>query len=137
MFGFLKKKKKKTAAIITIAVELLQIQISMGDAEDNHSFKVRLTDKYSRGYIVGFCDAIFQSAGIQDDAEETALLEVIHTALFGEGTGAKIVEQSYQDKEKETFTKGLMKGGQDLVEYSRNGTPRMSLTRYLLNGEIQ
>lgn len=41
MFGFFKKEKKKSGAIITMAVELLQVQISMGDAEDNHLFKVR------------------------------------------------------------------------------------------------
>ncbi len=136
MFGFFKKKKGKSDAAIETAVALLQVQISLGDAEDNHEFNERIADKYSRGYIFGLCDALLQSAGI-NEIKGMALLTIIHIKLFGEENGANIVGQSFRDQGDSLFGKGLMRGGQELVEFSKNKTPTMGLSSYLLNGEMQ
>ena len=135
MFGLGNKKKEKSDATIETAVSLLQIQISLGDTEDNHEFTARLIDKYSRGYIFGHCDAILQSAGINDEAESMAMLAVIYTKVFGKDVGGNILGQSFQDQGDSLFSKGLITGGQELVEFFRNNTPAMGLANYLLNGE--
>ena len=137
MFGFGKKNQEKSDATIETAVNLLQIQIDLGDTEDNHEFTTRLADLYSRGYIFGLCDALLQSAGIKDEVESMAMLAVIHTKLFGTEIGGKIVGQSFQDQGDSLFGKGLMTGGQELVEFFKNNTPAMGLASYLINGEMQ
>lgn len=136
MFGFFKKKTQKSTAAVEAAVGLLQVQISLGDAEDNDEFRERLFDLYSRGYIFGLCDALLQSAAVKDDVEAMALLTVVHVKLFGEKHGATIVGQSFRDQEDPTFGKGRMRGGQELVEFFRNKIPPMGLAGYLLNGEM-
>lgn len=134
MFSFFKKKKKKSDAVVEIAMNLLQIQTALADAEDNHDFNERLVDKYSRGYIFGLCDAILQSADINDEAEIVKLLTTVHVKLFGEINGENLVRKSIQEQEDPTFAKGRMKGGQDLVEFFRNKTSPIGLAGYLLNG---
>lgn len=103
MFGFFKKKKGKFDAAVETAVGLLQVQISLGNAEDNPEFNERLTDRYSRGYMFGLCDALMQSAGVNDEVEAMALLSVIHIKLFGEENGANIIGQSFRDQEDSLF----------------------------------
>ena len=138
MFGFFKKKTKKTDAAVETAVKLLQVQIALGDAEDNDEFDDRLIDFYSRGYIFGLCDAILQSSGVKEDIEAMALLTIVHIKLFGEDNGATIVGQSFRDQENSEFSKGRMQGGEELVEFFRSEgkTPAMGLADYLLNGEV-
>ncbi len=127
MFGLFKKKKRKSEVAAETAVGLLQVQISLGDVEDNHEFNERMTDRYSRGYIFGLCDALLQSAGVNDEVEAKALLTVIHIKLFGEEYGANIVGQSLRDQKDSLFGKGLMRGGQELVEFFKIKTPRYGL----------
>jgi len=136
MFEFFKKKKGPFDAAIKLATELLQIQVSLWGAQNNHEFKRRLMDLYSRGYILGLCDAVSQSAGVKDDGERMALLTTVHDILFGEERGTAIAEQSLRDLEEPTFVKGRMRGGQELVEFARNKTPPLGLTAYLQTGEI-
>ena len=137
MFGFGKKNKGKSDATIETAVKLLQIQIDLGDTEDNHKFTTRLADRYSRGYIFGLSDALLQSAGIKDEVESMAMLAVIHTRLFGTEIGGKIIGQSIYDQGDLLFGKGVITGGQELIEFFKNNTPAMGLASYLLNGEMQ
>lgn len=112
--GLIDKKKDKAEVAVETAVSLLQIQVELGNAEDNDKFNDRLIDPYSRGYVFGLCDALLQSAGVSDDVEAMALLTVVHIKLFGEEGGATIVGQSFKDQENELFSKGRMRGGQEL-----------------------
>jgi len=56
--------KDKADVAIETAVKLLQVQLALGNAQDNDKFNDRLIDLYSRGYVFGLCDALIQAAGL-------------------------------------------------------------------------
>jgi len=128
---------KITYGLFEMAVGLLQMQISLGYIEDNPESNKRLTDRYSRGYIFGLCDALTQSANVNADDTIIALVRAVSVKFFGEENGLEYVEQSFLDQKGSMFTKGCLRGGQELFEFLRNKTPTTGLARYLLNGEMQ
>lgn len=130
------KSKDEADVAIETAVILLQVQIALGNTEENDEFNERLKDSYSRGYIFGLCDALLQSAGVNNDGKAVGVITIVHLKLFGEDSGATIVGQSLRDQEVELFIKGRMRGGQELIEFFTNKTPPMGLAGYLLNGEM-
>lgn len=131
----IKKSKGNTEAAIETVVGLLQLQISLGNVDHNRDVDERLTSKYSRGYIFGSCDAIFQSAGVSDQVEMAALMTIVHTKLFGHESGGNIFGQSIRNQEDSVFVKGRNRGGQELAAFISDGAPTMGLAGYLLNGE--
>jgi hypothetical protein len=135
MFGLINKKKRRINAAIEGAELLLHIQITLGDGEGNDEFNARLNRLYSRGYIFGLCDAELQAAGVEVEEGGLGLLATVHLRLFGNEKGVKIFAQSLRDEEDPTFRKGVMRGGNELVEFLRNKTPPMGLAGYLLTGE--
>ncbi|MCI0564003.1 MAG: hypothetical protein MN733_36470 [Nitrososphaera sp.] len=134
--GGTEKGQDKADVAIETAVTLLQVQIALGNTEENDEFNERLIDSYSRGYIFGLCDALLQSAGVNNDGKAIGVITIVHLKLFGEDSGATIVGQSLRDQEVELFIKGRMRGGQELIEFFTNKTPPMGLAGYLLNGEM-
>jgi hypothetical protein len=134
MFDFFKKKKGKSDVIVETAVGLLQLQISLGNAEKNYKFKERIIDQFSRGYIFGLCDAVLQSSGIKDNNESMSLLKIVHINLFGKKDGVSILDISCNEIQKQIFMKGRMRGGQEFVEFIRNNKAPMGLAAYLQEG---
>jgi hypothetical protein len=125
MFGRKKKKENQIDAAIETAVGLLQLQMSLANGQG--------ADEFSRGYIFGLCDAIFQAAGVRDQAEMAALITIVHAELFGQEKCGDIVGQSMRDQRNSTFADGRMSGGQELIAFLADQTPPMGLAQHLMN----
>ena len=134
MFGFAKTKPRRTDVAVEVAAKLIGVQLSLSDTRDNHQFEERLGDLYSRGYIWGLCDALIQSAGIEDGNEAWPLFKRAHVELFGKEAGSMIVNQSLGEQNDPLFHKGRALGGQEAFDFLNQKIPPFGLAGYLLEG---
>ena len=114
---------------IDVAVGLIEVQMAFGDQS-------KLNDMYSRGYLFGLCDSLFQSYNI-DQIESTAMMVVVFDRIFGGGNGAEIFGQAMNDQSDGLFSSAMMTGGQEILLFLNEETPPLGLAGYLLNGEMR
>jgi hypothetical protein len=74
-------------------------------------------DRFSRGYIFGFVDAVLQRSGIPNDGDALALITIAHMRLFGDDLGPKMVGLSMKDQQDQVFKNGAVKGGREILAF--------------------
>ena len=131
MLGWLFGKKKPKVDPRDFAVnnlpEILSIQLALGSYEERYPDpQSMIEDKFFIGYLNGFCDATFQSMGINDEVESIASTTVVLDKLFGlDAATAMVVEITSQFDNfgsDADFTKGLMTGGQEATDFWKRKT---------------
>lgn len=133
VFGLFKKKPDITTVAIDVASNVLQVQLTLADANS----KKLLSDNFALGYIFGFHDSVFQAMEINNQAAGFAAMTISYIKLLGDqSTGTQFLRNSLDLQRNQTFMKGMFAGGNEAIEYIRNKKPPMGLASHLLASTI-
>lgn len=127
--------QKKVVAICSSIRGLVHMQLMLTDKKSGNL----PDDDFVIGYIGGCIDATLQSADIDPHTPDG---QFVFTYLFNSEFGMKKSAKLYKrflDNQKNMpseMKKGLMSGGQEMVEFLKKGSDRtpMGLAKYFLQG---
>lgn len=121
--------------ITEIILDTLQMQLDLSGA----AFK-QMPDDYVVGYIAGYCDAVLQKKGVDNNsADGLSVLTITFQSLYGLEIGGQRLRDflKQQSSMSEHMYAGLQRGGEDVFEWlapnkdkSRSTGP-MGLFQYL------
>ena len=117
-----------TTVAIDVASKLLKLQFTLGEGNTQQL----MSDNFALGYIFGFIDGIFQAMKIDNQVGGFAAMTVIYVELLGDqSTGARVMRYSLDLQSDQAFMKGMIKGGQEAIEFTRVEKSPMGLTSHL------
>jgi len=119
IFGLFKKKNKNTniSQLHDAAATIIKTQINLGRVEDKDEiFRSRLNTMHSYGYIFGVCDALLQSAKV-NDVESMASMAIMYIKIFGEKDGPKFFRAALKAQKDPRFIEGACLGGNELIAF--------------------
>ncbi|MGH7783618.1 MAG: hypothetical protein ACREO5_07240 [Candidatus Binatia bacterium] len=133
-----KKPKKGTVdpqAVTEIVRELLTLQRIASGTDLMETYPDILTNALAMGYVFGFVDAFMQRYEITNPNNHTASAQLMRAAyqnIFDEQSGGILFDMSIASQTEQNFHHGRMVGGNEAIEFLRNGTPQFGLDRILM-----
>jgi hypothetical protein len=106
--------------IILSTANVLKIQSALIDRSSK-----KWTDDFSIGYVWGFIDGMLQKGGINSDAQQLVVIDIVLSEIFGKDLGRTVLRRGL-DLQKKRYTKfmgGMMTGGQECFNWNEDRPP--------------
>lgn len=125
LLDFFKKQPSNMEAFAEVAHTLVKTQLWLASINDDSLEN----DLYSLGYIFGVHDALCQSLGMKGDDEMLSAMSISYEILFGEELGINLLQKSLLNEDA-LLMKGRYCGGEETVEFVRNGKNPVGLMKH-------
>jgi len=106
----------KLFAIAKVIIQTLHVQAGF-IADSGGILPAAAKDRWSCGYVAGFCGAALQRAGIVDQIEAFALLAIVFKELFGKVDGPALNNSFHANRGDEETEAGVMVGGTEHLDW--------------------
>ena len=114
---------------------VVRTQLMTDYAKPSDAFGTLMTNRRAAGYVFGLSDAMLQTCGLRDDADEAKdLMEECYKEIFGDSSGYALLSMSLHNQDELDFHAGRMEGGNEMAEFIDRKTPPLGLSRILLGG---
>ncbi|HEU0233908.1 MAG TPA: hypothetical protein VFQ94_02120 [Gallionella sp.] len=139
VFDWLKKSKKinESDSFPNLVNSLLSLQLAPSHPNVREAFSTIMVNKFARGYVFGFHDAMLQRFGLVDrtnPGKGLDLMEASYKYIFGDQTGHMLFTSSLYSQDEASFNKGRTSGAEDCVNFVERRIPPMGLSRILIFG---